>query len=159
MWEKPAEGNPIEAGQARMQIRIHVQSDGAPVGPKRARSSLNALSDIPDSITSWNLAGTLRWLDRIRAAETAFVQVCHRIWTTVDTTIEEGEIISKSASLTRWRDRLPERWQVLLDEAWRLRHHLLQPSLYHHRFQRMSETLAFIQYGRIRGSRALDAYS
>ena len=69
-----------------MQMSIHVQSDGAPVGPKRARSSLNALADIPDWITSWNLAGTLSWLDRIRAAETAVVQVCQRIWTTVDTT-------------------------------------------------------------------------
>ena len=74
MWEKPAEGNPGEAGQARMHRRIHVQSDGAPVGPKRARSSLHALSDLPDSITSWNVAGTLRWLDRIRAAVTAVVQ-------------------------------------------------------------------------------------
>lgn len=73
------------------------------------------------------------------------------------TTIEEGEIISKSESLLRWRDRLPERWQRLLDEAWRLRRHLDQPSLYRHRFQRMSETLAFIHYGRERGRKALDA--
>lgn len=72
------------------------------------------------------------------------------------TTIEEGEIISKSESLVRWRDRLPERWQRLLDEAWRLRHHLNQPSLYRHRFQRMSETVAFIQYGRERGREGLD---
>ena len=87
------------------------------------------------------------------------VQDCLQFWAAVDTTIEEGEIISKSVSLTRWRDRLPERWQVLLDEAWRIRHHLSQPSLCHHRFQRMSETLAFIQYGRIRGCKALDASS
>jgi hypothetical protein len=87
------------------------------------------------------------------------VQVCSSNRDTVDTTIEEGEIISKSASLTRWRNRLPERWQVLLDEAWRLRHHLSQRSLYRHRFQRMSETLAFIQYGRRRGCKALDASS
>jgi predicted nucleotidyltransferase len=32
-----------------------------------------------------------------------------------------------------------------------------QPSLYHHRFQRMSETLAFIHYGRERGRKVLDA--
>jgi hypothetical protein len=68
-------------------ISIHVQSDGAPVGPKGVRSSLHALSDLPDSITSWNVAGTLRWLDRFRAAETAVVHVCHRMWTTVDTTL------------------------------------------------------------------------
>jgi hypothetical protein len=88
------------------------------------------------------------------AVEFAVTNLCR-----IFTTIEEGEIISKSASLTRWRDRLPERWQPLLDEAWRLRHHLKQPSLYRHHFQRMSETLAFIQYGRERGSKALDASS
>jgi len=59
----------------------------------------------------------------------------------------------------RWRGRLAERWQLLLDEAWHLRHHLSQPSLYHHRFQRLSKTLAFIQYGRERGCKALDASS
>jgi hypothetical protein len=75
------------------------------------------------------------------------------------TTLEEGEIISKSEALTRWRDRLPERWRPLLNEAWRLRHHLRQPSLYPHRFQRMRETLAFIQYGRERGRKALDSSS
>ena len=74
------------------------------------------------------------------------------------TTIEEGEIISKSVSLTRWKQRLPERWQILLDEAWRIRHHLSRPSLYRFRFQRMRETLAFIQYGRERGRKALDAF-
>lgn len=73
------------------------------------------------------------------------------------TTIEEGEIISKSASLKRWRTRLPERWQPLLDEAWRIRHHLDRQPHYHHRLQRMSEMLAFIQYGRERGNKALDA--
>ncbi len=88
------------------------------------------------------------------AVEFAVTNLCR-----IFTTIEEGEIISKSASLTRWRDRLPERWQPLLDEARRLRHHLNQPSRYRHRFQRMSETLAFIQYGRERGCKALDAAS
>lgn len=75
------------------------------------------------------------------------------------TTIEEGEIISKSESLQHWRDRLPERWRPLLDEAWRLRHHLRQPSCYPHRLQRMRETLAFIQYGRERGRNALERFS
>lgn len=73
------------------------------------------------------------------------------------TTIEEGEIISKSAALKWWRERLPERWQPLLDEAWRIRHHLSHPSLYRHRWQRMQETLAFIQYGQERGRQALNA--
>lgn len=50
------------------------------------------------------------------------------------TTVEEGEIISKSEALIRWRKRLPERWQPLLEGAWRIRHHLLQPSLYRYRF-------------------------
>lgn len=74
------------------------------------------------------------------------------------TTIEEGEIISKSLSLTRWKQRLPERWQMLLDEAWRIRHHIFRPSLYRFRFQRLRETLAFIQYGRERGRKALDTF-
>ena len=85
------------------------------------------------------------------AVEFAVTNLCR-----IFTTLEEGEIISKSASLIRWRDRLPERWQPLLDEAWRLRHHLHQPSYYPHRWQRMRETLAFIQYGRERGRKTLD---
>lgn len=91
------------------------------------------------------------YLDDV-AVEFAVTNLCR-----IFTTIEEGEIISKSASLTRWRDRLPERWQPLLDEARRIRHRLDRSSLYRHRFQRMSETLAFIQYGRERGGKALAA--
>lgn len=75
------------------------------------------------------------------------------------TTIEDGEIISKSASLVRWRERLPARWRPLLEEARRIRHHLSQRSLYRSRLQRMQEMLAFIQYGRQRGIQALDASS
>lgn len=88
------------------------------------------------------------------AVEFAFTNLCRIL-----ITIAEGEIISKSASLKRWRDRLLVRWQVILDEAWRLRHRLGRRSLYRHRFHRMSETLAFIQYGRIRGCKALNASS
>jgi hypothetical protein len=44
--EKLGEGNPDDPGQARMQVSIHEQSGGASVGPKGARSSLNALWDI-----------------------------------------------------------------------------------------------------------------
>ncbi len=66
------------------------------------------------------------------------------------TTIEEGDIISKSEALARWRDRLPEHWVRLLDEAWRIRHHLRRPSLYRSRVQRMREALAFIRYVRER---------
>src|SRR5579864_407840 len=69
------------------------------------------------------------------------------------TTIEDGEIVSKAASLTRWRERLPERWRPLLDEAWRVRHHLDQPPLYRSRIRRMRETLAFIKYVRERGGK------
>ena len=71
------------------------------------------------------------------------------------TAIEEGEIIAKSPALLRWRDRFPERWQLLLDEAWRIRHHLHQSSLYRNRIQRMRETLAFIEYVRKRGHEVL----
>lgn len=85
------------------------------------------------------------------AVEFAVTNLCR-----IFTTIEEGEIISKSASLDRWRDRLPERWRPLLDEARRIRHHLGPSSLYRHRLQRWWETLAFIRYGRERGNKALD---
>ena len=66
------------------------------------------------------------------------------------TTIEEREIISKSESLIRWRERLPARWQALIDEAWRIRQHIKMPSLYRSRVTRMRETLAFIAYVRNR---------
>ena len=62
------------------------------------------------------------------------------------TAIEEGEIITKSAALTRWRDRLPVRWHALIDEAWRIRHNSKTPSLYRSRIRRQRETLAFIEY-------------
>lgn len=66
------------------------------------------------------------------------------------TAIEEGEIISKSAALKRWRDRLPARWQTLIDESWRIRQYLETSSLYRSRIVRMCETLAFIEYVRAR---------
>jgi predicted nucleotidyltransferase len=69
--------------------------------------------------------------------------------------IEEGEIIAKSAALQRWRERFPPRWQLLLDEAWRIRHHPEQPSLYRNRIRRKRETLAFLAYARARGGKAL----
>jgi predicted nucleotidyltransferase len=72
------------------------------------------------------------------------------------TTVEEGEIVSKSVALKRWQERVPDRWQPLLEEAWRVRHHLPRPGRYRHRWRRMQETLAFIQYGRERGRKALD---
>ena len=64
------------------------------------------------------------------------------------TAIEEGEIIAKSAALTRWRGRLPVRWHALIDEAWRIRHASKTPSLYGSRIKRQRETLAFIEYVR-----------
>jgi len=75
------------------------------------------------------------------------------------TTIEEEEIITKSVALMRWRDRLPTRWCLLIDEAWRIRHHLGSPSLYRSRLTRMRETLAFIEYVRERGGKMLEASS
>ena len=44
--EKPVEGDPSEAGQARMQMSIHVKVVGLVAGPKGARSNLHALQDI-----------------------------------------------------------------------------------------------------------------
>jgi len=77
------------------------------------------------------------------AVEFAVTNLCRIL-----TTIEEGEIISKSESLTHWRDRLSTRWQTLIDEAWRIRQHQEIPSLYRSRIVRMRETLAFIKYVR-----------
>ena len=90
------------------------------------------------------------WFDA--GVEFAVTNMCRIL-----STIEEGEIISKSAALTRWRTRLPERWQPLLDDAWRIRHRLGRPALYPHRLPRLRDTLAFIQYGRERGGTALKA--
>ncbi len=75
------------------------------------------------------------------------------------TAIEEGEIITKSPALTRWRDRLPAHWHPLLDEAWRIRHAPHTPSPYRSRLNRMSMTLAFVKYSRGRGHQGLAAAS
>jgi Domain of unknown function (DUF4111) len=75
------------------------------------------------------------------------------------TTIEEGEIVTKLVALKCWRDRLPERWHPLIDEVWRIGHHLCGPSLYHSRLKRMREVLAFIGYVRERGGKVLEASS
>ncbi|MFL5628346.1 MAG: aminoglycoside adenylyltransferase domain-containing protein [Ktedonobacteraceae bacterium] len=69
------------------------------------------------------------------------------------TTIEEGEIVTKSVALKRWRDRLPARWCPLIDEAWRIRNHLHAPSLYRSRLKRVREVQAFIEYVRERGGK------
>lgn len=71
-------------------------------------------------------------------------------------TIEDGEIVSKSASLKIWRARLPQRWRRLLDEVWRIRYRSSWFSLYHSPLHRLWETIAFIQYVRQRGGKALD---
>ena len=72
------------------------------------------------------------------------------------TTIEEGEIIPKSAALKRWRERLPARWRTLIDEAWRIRHHSDGLSLYRSRFKRAIEVLLFIRYVRKRAGNMLE---
>jgi hypothetical protein len=41
----PAEGNPYEAGQAGMQMSIHVECGAAIVGSTGGRSSLHPLSE------------------------------------------------------------------------------------------------------------------
>ena len=74
-------------------------------------------------------------------------------------TIEDEEIITKSVALKRGRDRLPARWHTLIDEAWRIRHHLPEPSLYRSRLKRMRETLAFIEYVRQRAGKVLEVSS
>jgi hypothetical protein len=75
------------------------------------------------------------------------------------TTIEEAEITTKPAALKHWRDRLPPRWGLLIDETLRLRHHHPISSLYRSRFKRMRETLAFFAYIRERVNKRLQASS
>lgn len=86
------------------------------------------------------------------AVEFAISNLCRIL-----STIEDGEIVSKSASLKLWRTRLPARWRRLLDEAWRIRHREGLLPLYRGPLQRMLETVAFIHYVRERGGRSLDA--
>ena len=74
-------------------------------------------------------------------------------------TIEDEKIITKSVALKRGRERLPARWYTLIDEAWRIRHHLPEPSLYRSRLKRMRETLAFIEYVRQRAGKVLEVSS
>ncbi len=64
--------------------------------------------------------------------------------------LEEGEIIAKSPALQYWRRKLPTRFQLLVDETWRIRHRSQKSSLYRFRLSRMNETLAFIRYMRER---------
>lgn len=72
------------------------------------------------------------------------------------TTIEEARIVPKSEALKLWRDRLPACWSLLIDEAWRIRHHCSGPSLYPSRLKRMREVLAFIAYVQKRGNKGLE---
>jgi predicted nucleotidyltransferase len=86
------------------------------------------------------------------AVEFAVTNLCRIL-----STIEDGAIVSKSASLKIWRKRLSPRWQRLLDEASRVRHQLDRPSYYRFRLWRMWEVVAFIRYVRERGGKALNA--
>jgi predicted nucleotidyltransferase len=86
------------------------------------------------------------------AVEFAVSNLCR-----IFSTIEDGEIVAKSAALKIWRQRLPARWHRLLDEAWRLRHHPAQLALYRFTWTRLRDTVAFIHYARERGGKALDA--
>jgi predicted nucleotidyltransferase len=75
------------------------------------------------------------------------------------TTLEDSEICAKPLALKRWRDRLPARWCLLIDEAWRIGYHPHMPSLYRSPIKRMREVLAFNEYVRERGGKALEASS
>ena len=85
-WEKAGEGNPCEPAQARMQVSIHAESGGAPVGPTRARSNPNALSDNTWVHNTPEFGRNAGVLDGLRAAETAVVHLCLAKSATVDTT-------------------------------------------------------------------------
>ena len=128
------------------------------LGPER--------STLPFEVTWQDVLETMRntlhgyWVSRARRPylfrrddwfEYAVATHCRML-----TTIEEGEIITKSVALKRWRDRLPARWRPLIDEAWRIRYHLDSPSLYRWRPKRAIEILAFMKYVRERGDKALE---
>jgi len=128
------------------------------LGPER--------STLPFEVTWQDVLETMRntlhgyWVSRARRPylfrrddwfEYAVATHCRML-----TTIEEGEIITKSLALKRWRDRLPARWRPLIDEAWRIRYHLDSPSLYRSRLKRAIEILAFMKYVRERGDKALE---
>lgn len=72
------------------------------------------------------------------------------------TTLEDGELVAKTAALARWRTRLPDRWRSLIDEAWRIRHDPRAPSRYRTRGGRMRATLAFVAYARERGAAGVE---
>ncbi len=128
------------------------------LGPER--------STLPFEVTRQDMLETIRdnlndfWPSRVRRPHRflrddwfVFAVATH---CRILTTIEEGEIITKSVALKRWRDRLPARWCLLIDEAWRIRHHLGGPSLYRSRLKRAIEILAFIKYVRKRGGKVLE---
>jgi len=123
-------------------------------------------SALPFEVAWHNVLGTMRddldgfWVSQARRPhcflrddwfEFAVATHCRML-----TTIEEGEIITKSVALKRWRDCLPARWRPLIDEAWRIRYHLDSPSLYRSRLKRAIEVLAFMKYVRERGDKALE---
>ncbi len=59
----PAEGNPDEAGQAGMQVSIHVEGGAAIVGPMEDVPVCILSRTAPESITFWNVEGTPGMLD------------------------------------------------------------------------------------------------
>ena len=118
------------------------------LGPECSTLSLQiAWADVLEAMR-YNLA--VYWAGKARKPRLFLLD----IWVTtavatlcrILTAIEEEEIISKSAAMARWREGLPVRWQTLIDEAWRIRHHPQAPPLYRSRFERRRETLAFLEY-------------
>ncbi|MCC6314450.1 MAG: DUF4111 domain-containing protein [Thermomicrobiales bacterium] len=69
------------------------------------------------------------------------------------TTLEDGEIVGKDAALARWRERLPDRWRPLIDEAARIRSDRAASMRYRGRRARMRDARAFVAYARERGRR------
>ena len=53
------EGHPAEAGQARMQMSIHVKVVGLSLVPRGHVPARVLSRTAPDPLASWNMAGTL----------------------------------------------------------------------------------------------------
>jgi hypothetical protein len=70
-------------------------------------------------------------------------------------TIEDRTIPTKPQALAEWRDRLPERFHRVLDEALRISRRSGEPSLYASPVELRADALAFMQYAIERGNRSL----
>ena len=83
--EKPVEGHPAEAGQARLQVSRHVKVVGLVAGPKGDVPTHILCRTSPDPLAARNVEGTLSKLHGEGRHERCH-QICSTNLVTVDTT-------------------------------------------------------------------------